>query len=303
MLIHKRLLLRQVVRVTWKVDLLILMLCFLAYQVDIRLIPDVNIPTSLPALMGTAIAFFIGFNNNQAYGRWWEARIIWGGLVNDSRSWARSLIAYCSNPTIANSEKTADPARAMILRHLGFLCALKSGLRNSDDNEYKKYSTSEEIIQIEKSRNKANKILDMQANALEKLNRENSIDKFQFLILTDLIKGFCDGMGKSERIKNTVFPTTYIYFTRLFIWVFVILLTMSISDVVGSWAVFFGWVIGFIFHITHINGLSLMNPFEDDPAGVPISSITRSIEINLLEALGEKELPKPIASVKGEYIM
>jgi putative membrane protein len=303
MLIHKRLLLRQVVRVTWKVDLLMLLLCMLAYYVDTRLIPGVNIPTSLPALMGTAIAFFIGFNNNQAYGRWWEARIIWGGLVNDSRSWARSLIAYCSNPAMSNADQPAEPARTMILRHLGFLYALKSNLRDSNDHEYQKYCTREEITQIEQSKNKANKILDMQTNALEKLNRENRIDKFQFLILTDLIKAFCDGMGKSERIKNTVFPTTYVYFTRLFIWVFVILLTMSISDVVGTWAVFFGWVIGFIFHITHINGMSLMNPFEDDPAGVPISSITRNIEINLLEAIGEKELPQPIASVKGEYIM
>lgn len=303
MLIHKRLLLRQVVRITWKVDLLMLMLCIIAYYVDTRLIPDVNIPTSLPALMGTAIAFFIGFNNNQAYGRWWEARIIWGGLVNDSRTWARNLIAYCSNPLIGNTDQAADPARTLILRHLGFLNALKSSLRNSDDDEYKKYCASEEAIQIEKSKNKANKILDMQANTLEKITRENTIDKFQFLILTNLIKDFCDGMGKSERIKNTVFPTTYIYFTRLFIWIFVILLTMSISDTLGLWAIFFGWVIGFIFHITHINGLSLMNPFEDDPAGVPISSITRNIEINLLESLGEMELPEPIAPVKGEYIM
>jgi ion channel-forming bestrophin family protein len=214
MLIHKRLLLRQVVRVTWKVDLLMLLLCILAYHVDTRLIPDVNIPTSLPALMGTAIAFFIGFNNNQAYGRWWEARIIWGGLVNDSRSWARSLIAYCSNPIIGNSDKAADPARSMILRHLGFLYTLKSGLRNSDDNEYKKYCTSEEIIQIEKSKNKANKILDMQANSLEKLNRENSVDKFQFLILTDLIRAFCDGMGKIRTYKEYRFSNyLYIFYT------------------------------------------------------------------------------------------
>jgi len=303
MLIHKRLLLHHVIRVTWKVDLLMLILCILAYYIDTRLIPEVNIPTSLPALMGTAIAFFIGFNNNQAYGRWWEARIIWGGLVNDSRSWARSLIAYCDNPLIGSSAKVHSYEREMIYRHLGFLYTLKSALRNSKEEDYKKYCTSEEIVEIEKSKNKSNRILDMQAVALEKIKRQNIIDNFQFLVLTDLIKAFCDGMGKSERIKNTVFPTTYIYFTRLFIWIFVILLTMSISLTLGLWSIFFGWVMGFIFHITHINGLSLMNPFEDDPAGIPITSITRTIEINLLQALGEKEIPEPIAAVKGEYIM
>ncbi|HMG94008.1 MAG TPA: bestrophin family ion channel [Chryseolinea sp.] len=303
MLIHKRLLLRQVVRVTWKVDLLMLMLCILAYYVDTKLIPEVNIPTGIPALMGTAIAFFIGFNNHQAYDRWWEARIIWGGLVNDSRSWVRSLIAYCCDPLIDGAAKDHSYERKMIQRHLGFLYALKSALRNSKEEDYKKYCTNDEVVEIEKSTNKANKILDMQAVALEKLKRENIIDNFQFLVLTDLLKNFCDGMGKSERIKNTVFPTTYIYFTRLFIWTFVILLTMSISLTIGLWSIFFGWVMGFVFHITHINGLSLMNPFEDEPSGVPISSITRTIEINLLQALGEKEIPEPIAAVNGEYIM
>lgn len=303
MLIRKSLHLHQVVRITWKVDLLMLLLCILAHYVDAKLIPEVNIPTTLPALMGTAIAFFIGFNNNQAYGRWWEARTIWGALVNDSRSWARSLIAYCAFPTASGSEKISNDYRKMIHRHIGFLYTLKSFLRNSNDEEHKKYLTVEEGIEVEKFANKPNAILDMQALALEKIKRENVIDNFQFLALTDLLRSFCDGMGKSERIKNTVFPTTYIYFTRLFIWIFVILLTMSISDSVGLWSIFFGWVIGFIFHITHINGLSIMNPFDNDPAGVPITSITRTVEINLLQALGEEGIPEPIASVKGEYLM
>src|SRR5689334_13942101 len=72
MLIRKTLHLKQIVRITWKVDLLMLALCIVAYYADTLLIPEVNIPTGLPALMGTAIAFFIGFNNNQAYDRWWE---------------------------------------------------------------------------------------------------------------------------------------------------------------------------------------------------------------------------------------
>lgn len=303
MLIRRSLHLRQIVGITWKVDLLMLLLCTVAYYADTELIPEVNIPTALPTLMGTAIAFFIGFNNNQAYSRWWEARIIWGGLVNDSRSWARSLIAYGTAHTGSDSGKISDDCRKMIHRHLGFLNILRTSLRNTSDDEYKKYLTPQEIKVIERFANKPNAILEIQALAIEKLKRENVIDNFHFLTLTDLVRSFCDGMGKSERIKNTVFPTTYIYFTRLFIWVFVILLTMSISSSVGLSSIFFGWVIGFIFHITHINGLSLMNPFDNDPAGIPINSITRTIEINLLQALGEEGIPQPIESVKGEYVM
>ena len=228
MLIRKNLHLHQVVRITWKVDLLMLVLCVLAYYADTRLIADVNIPTSLPTLMGTAIAFFIGFNNNQAYDRWWEARTIWGGLVNDSRSWARSLLAFNANPGTP-VEKKEKHAREMIMRHLAFLYALKSALRNSGEADYKKFLSSSEVQGIEPFSNKANAILDLQAMAVEEIKNEEIIDNFHFLALNDLVRSFCDGMGKSERIKNTVFPTTYIYFTRLFIWIFVILLTMSIS--------------------------------------------------------------------------
>jgi putative membrane protein len=294
MLIKPNLSLYQLVRITWKVDLLMLFSCTAAYYADVKLFPDFHIPTTLPALMGTALAFFIGFNNNQAYDRWWESRIIWGGLVNDSRSWARSLVAYCKDPVLK---------RKMILRHIAFIYALKSALRKQPEQISAKYLPADEASEIEPFRNKANAILDRQAIDLEKLQQDGNIDQFRFQALNVLLQNFCDGMGRSERINNTVFPVTYIYFTKLFIWLFVILITMSISVSVRLWSILFGWLIGFVFHISHTNGMSLMNPFDDLPTGVPITSITRTIEIDTLQSLGETETPAMIEPVGGEYIM
>jgi putative membrane protein len=294
MLIKPNLSLYQVVRFTWKVDLTMLLSCSVAYYIDVNLIPDFHIPTILPTLMGTALAFFIGFNNNQAYDRWWEARTIWGAIVNDSRSWARSLVAYCKDPAYQ---------RTMTYRHIAFLYALKSGLRKQEDASIEKYLTAAELSHIEPYSNKANAILDRQALDLEKMQQDNSIDNFRFLGLNELIQNFCDGMGKSERINNTVFPVTYIYFTKLFIWLFVVLITMSISATVGPWSILLGWLIGFVFHISHTNGMSLMNPFEPTAFGIPLDSITRTIEINMLQSLGETDIPAPVESVEGEYIM
>lgn len=302
MLIRKSLHLHQIVRITWKVDLLMLALCIGAHYVDITLIPSVHIPPALPTLMGTAIAFFIGFNNNQAYVRWWEARIIWGALVNESRSWARNLMAFCSDES-AGAEKVKAYQRTMIHRHIAFVYYHKASLRKTANEEYKKYITPAERGQVEAFANRGNAILDVQALSVENLKKENIIDNFQFLTLTESLRSLCAEMGKSERIKNTVFPTTYVYFTRLFIWIFVILLTMSIADSVGLWSIFLGWIMGFVFHVTHINGMMIMNPFDDDPASVPIDSIARTIEINLLQTLGEKNVPEPIAPVNNEYIM
>ncbi len=303
MLLKQSLQLTRIVRLTWKVDLLMLCLCFLAHYVDAILMKEVQIPPALPTLMGTAIAFFIGFNNNQAYDRWWEARIIWGELVNNSREWARSMMAYCSVPEDGTTEGVKQYQQKMIFRHLAFLYALQSSLRKSNSTEYEKYLTQEEANNIKSFANKPNAILDIQSKELEKMSTEKMIDSFRFYAMADLIKSFGEGMGKSERINNTVFPTVYVYFTRLFIWIFVVLLTMAISFSVGPWSIFFGWVIGFVYHTTHINGMSIMNPFEDAAPGVPITSITRTIEINLLQTIGEKNIPEPIQPVDDEYIL
>jgi putative membrane protein len=274
MLLKQNLRLYRIFKITWKIDILILLMCTAAYFIDTLLMPEVHLVPALATLMGTAIAFFIAFNNNQAYSRWWEARIIWGGIVNDSRSWTRNLLAYADAP--------ATEARRMSLRHIGFLYALKASLRNMKDDVYKNYLPEEEWEKVEGVANIPNAILDLQSFDLQKLSKENKIDGFRFLALNDLVRSFCDGMGKSERINKTVFPTTYIYFTRLFIWILVVLTTTSISESVGPLSIFFGWLIGFVFYSTHENGMNLMNPFDLSPYCIPLNSITRTIEINVL---------------------
>lgn len=146
-------------------------------------------------------------------------------------------------------------------------------------------------------------LLDLQAQDLQRLREQNRIDGFTFLTLNELLVRFSDEMGCSERIKNTVFPVTYLYFTRAFIWLMVTLLTMVIADEAGIYAVGLGWLIGFVFHVTHINGTSLMNPFDSNPASIPLDSIVRTIEINVLETLKAPQIPVPVASIRTEYIL
>ena len=87
MLIVQNIRISRVLRNTWQIDLIMIVSCTLAYLVRTFLIKHhFSIPAIIPTVLGTAIAFFVGFNNNQAYDRWWEARKIWGALVNDSRS-------------------------------------------------------------------------------------------------------------------------------------------------------------------------------------------------------------------------
>ena len=294
---------RQYYKSVWKKRRFSILTCYTAFFVnDLLLSNYFDFPVFVPTILGTALAFFIGFNNNQAYDRWWEARKIWGSIVNNSRTWARQLLQY-TQPTQQLPTHELEKLRTkLIKRHLAFLYALKSNLRNSDDFGYLKYLTQEEMESIAKHSNRHNAILSLQAKDLETLYQQNGIDGFKFMEFNKMITDFCDDMGKSERIKNTVYPTTYNYYAKSFIWIFIYSVTMTIGNSIGIWAVIFGALVGYVFFTIQAIGELLLNPFEPLATGIPLDQITRTIEINLLEMLGENDIPEPIKPVKGGYI-
>ncbi|MEH6659815.1 bestrophin family protein [Leeuwenhoekiella marinoflava] len=304
MLIKNNIRLHKIVSGTWKYLVYSLLTCSVAYFINDLWLKDIFIyPSFIPTILGTALAFFIGFNNNQAYDRWWEARKIWGSLVNNSRTWTRQLL-YFVHPaeSIANSQFEEKRLR-LIKRHIAFLYALKENLRTENKKEYESYLSQNEIEEINRHSNKHNAILSFQSKDLDELYQVNSIDGFKFMELNKMIVTFCDDMGKSERIKNTVFPTTYNYYSKAFIWIFIYSVTMTIGNAIGIWSIIFGTLVGYIFFTIQSIGQTLLNPFQDIRTGIPLSQITRTIEINLLEMLDEENIPEPIMSVDDEYIM
>jgi len=304
MIITTRIRLSRIIIGTWKNLSLLVLISILAYLFDIYILKKfIEFPQIIPAILGPALAFFIGFNNNQAYDRWWEARKIWGALVNDSRSWARQIIYNTSANNPEEKNELIQLRRRCIYRHIAFLYALKDNLRGEDHKEYKKFLNPKESENVELESNTHNAILNHQSKDLEYINKKGWIDGFRFIEMNRMIVNFCDEMGMSERIKNTVFPPTYIFYTRLFIWFLIISVTFVSTDLIGPWAIPVGIFVGYVFLVTHKIGLAILNPFEPTPSGISLDQITRTIEINLLETLGEKEIPEPIKSVNNEYIM
>jgi len=302
MLIVQNIRLSRILRNTWQVDIIMIVSCTAAYLVREFLIKHhFEIPAIIPTVLGTAIAFFVGFNNNQSYDRWWEARKIWGALVNDSRSWARSVTTYLPSDKVFKDSKLVQDR--MVRRHIAFLYALKANLRGAVDETYSQYLDKEDIEEISKQTNVPNAILTLQSRALQDLSNEGLIDGFRFIEMNQLLVKFSDEMGMSERIKNTIFPTTYNYFTKVFIWLFVVSLTLVISQSAGVWSIFLGWLVGFVYVSTQINGMSLVNPFENNSSAIPLNQITRTIEINLLEMIGSEKIPKPVRPINQEYIL
>ena len=304
MLLARSIRISRILKNTWKVDLIMIATCIAAYFFHFYLLSKhFDIPTIVPTVLGTAIAFFIGFNNNQAYDRWWEARRVWGALVNDSRTWARDVLTYISPSQQASDDIVINLQKKMIYRHIAFLYLLKSNLRSVEDATYKNYLSPEEEQEIMKHSNRHNAVLQLQAKLLKQVYEKGLIDGYQFIQFDSLLVKFSDEMGMSERIKNTVFPTTYNYLTKVFIWLFVVAIELVTVQSMDIWSIFMSWLIGFVFVSTQINGMSLVNPFENTSVSVPLNQITRTIEINLLQMMGETNIPEPVKSVNNEYVL
>jgi len=303
MIITQKISFIEILKLTWKARIQFLLLCTLTFLGHIYIFDGaIEISGILTTVLGTTLAFFIGFKNNQAYDRWWEARKVWGALVNDSRSWARSIINYCSTDS-ENSENLEVTKKKLIHRHIAFLYALKSKLRGSSDKDFHKYLSQDEIDSVEKQSNIHNAILMNQSTDLEFISKQGYIDGFRFIELNKLIVKFSDQMGMSERISNTVFPPTYHYFTRIFIWLFAITVTLLSAEANGAWSILIGWIVAVIFFDTHMIGMYILNPFEPTKSSVSLDQITRTIEINLLEMMNESDIPEPVKPIDEKYVM
>ncbi|MGV3621786.1 MAG: bestrophin family protein [Archangium sp.] len=295
MLVTHRVRLPRIISGTGRSGAIVVAVCVGAFLVNKYVIADhFQVPVLVPTTLGSALAFFIGFNNNQAYGRWWEGRIIWGGLVNESRTWARLVITFMGD-TAASKQ--------FVRRQISFIYALKDFLRGSKGSTWREYLNDADRDVIQSTRNRHNAILLMQGRELQAAYVEKKIDGYQLLELERALSNLTNEMGKAERIKGTVFPTTYSYYTYWFVFLLIMSSTAVMANAIGPWSILFGTLIGYVFNTIHTIGQMLLNPFEATPTGVALDQISRNIEINLLEMLGEKELPAPVTPVNGEYVL
>jgi putative membrane protein len=255
-----------------------------------------NIPPSISAVLGTAVSLLLGFRTNAAYERWWEARKIWGAIVNDSRTLVRQIMGF-----VAIDHSDYDRiAKKMAHLQIAFVYALKNSLRQTNFSfEFEKYLSKEDILYIKEQSNKPNAILSLQQKYISKLHKEKLIDSIQYANLDNTVKNLCDSMGRSERIKNTVFPIHYHSFTRMSIIIYSLLFPFSILLKDAIWMIPLTLIVVFFFTLIETIAIYLQDPFENRNSDTPLSALSRTIEINLLEMVGEENVPKKLIAEKG----
>jgi putative membrane protein len=255
---------------------------------------------SIPAFLGTAISILLSFKIGQSYDRWWEARKVWGAIVNDSRS-----LVMQSQTFVGKEDSSA--IKRIAYRQIAWCYILGRSLRGLDPLKgMDAYLSPEDLEHISKQSNKPLAIIQLNSLELERLKTMNLLTDYKQVQLDSTLVRLCASMGKTERIKNTVFPTKYRMFLHLSIYLFVICLTIATSAT-SALPFYFGFPlimsIATIFFMLEGTAYNLQDPFENRPSDTPITAIARTIEINIRELLQEEEIPKPQAVEKGFYLM
>ncbi|PSR53869.1 hypothetical protein AHMF7605_10250 [Adhaeribacter arboris] len=254
---------------------------------------NISIPLSVPMVLGTVLSLLLAFKSNQAYDRWWEARIVWGAIVNDSRTLVRQLLYFMADPYISVSIK--DFQDRFVNRQIAWCYSLGQSLRNqSPTHRLNKYLQPEELEFVSKHDNVPNALLQLHGRDLKRMLQEGQLNKYQQVELDDTLTRLCDSMGKCERIKNTVFPVTYGLYIHFSLFVFILLLPFALLDTFGIFEIPMVVIIAVSFFLIEKMAIHLQDPFENKPTDTPVTTIARSIERNLKQMMNDQKVPEKV---------
>ena len=284
------------------------------------------------ATIGTAVAFYVGFKNNSSYDRLWEARKIWGGVVNASRAWAygaRSLVGHQRD----DAKVATEEIRRLIRRQIAWIHVLRIQLRQPSllntaqpdlpqirllrglecDSEIRDTEQALATFCDERDRtslagvkNTAARLLELHLRQLADLKRRELIDDFEHSDLSKHVIACLENQGKAERIKNFPFPRQYANFSTIYVNIFSTLLPLGLLRELATLGPDRVWLtipiaalISWVFYSMEQVGDASEDPFESGVNDVPMSAICRTIEIELRDVLGEQDLPQPMQPVDG----
>jgi len=247
---------------------------------------SINIPIAVPTIIGTIISLLLAFKSNQAYDRWWEARIVWGSIVNDSRTLIRQIIAFYKDPDF--SVEANDFKERFAKRQSAWCYALAQSLRGKDPiKPIAGLLDDEELAFVKKHKHVPNAILMLHAKELKRAKEGGKMNTYQQVEIDNTLTRLCDAMGKCERIKNTIFPTTYSLYIRFTLCLFILLLPFGLTDYLGWMQIPIVATIGAACFLIEKMAIHLQDPFDNRPTDTPMITISANIENNLMQMVYE----------------
>lgn len=271
-------------------------------------ITQVTLPFSISAILGSALAIFIAFRNNSSYSRWWEARTLWGGIINSSRVLARLIITFTdshSHQQNYDKERSEQFKKEMIYKVIAWVHALRLHLRKQDNwQELKSFLSTQEFEHLEKSQNKPNYLHILTGKKIYEAMANGTLGGFDSFQMEGQLLALANYQGGCERIKNTPLLRQYDFFTRVFLYTFMLLLPFSLIGDFTKMNIDYlmipvSVIISFVFAIIGKVGEVNEDPFENRITDVPLTAMCNTIERDLREMLGENDLPKKLEAENG----
>ena len=254
---------------------------------------------SLPlGIIGSALSIFLGFRTSSAYDRWWEARSLWGSLVNQSRTMARQVVTLIQADR-HEQEAARELQRRLVVLQICYVHALRCHLRNQVPfAELRRWLDAETIETLRAHANVPSAMLTMMGEGLRDAWERGWLDSMRWTTIDRTLTELTNVQGGCERIKNTPMPKQYDYFPRVLVGFFCILLPFGLVQGLGMLTPLASTCLSLIFITLDRIGREIEQPFENTVQDTPMTALSRTIEINLRQLLGERA-PRELSPVAG----
>jgi len=247
------------------------------------------------SLMGVAISIFLGFRNNASYDRYWEARKLWGRMVNVSRSWARQVMTLvCAEEDASDARKAQvhEIQETLVLRQVAFTHALRLHLRRDDRwEELGAWLDDDELERLKTESNRPAAITHRTGELLCAAWRDGLIHPMHVPLLEGSLTEITGIQGGCERILATPVPFVYNVLMHRIVGLYCVFLPFGLVTSLHWMTPLATAGIAYAFYGLDSIGDEIEEPFGQDPNDLPLSFLSRMVEVNLRQRIGDPDLP------------
>ncbi|PJD93525.1 MAG: hypothetical protein CK423_07150 [Legionella sp.] len=241
-------------------------------------VPWLSLPISPFEYAGGVMGLILVFRVNAGYDRWWEARKLWGNVVNCSRNLAIVIINYVDPSNKSEIDKIVGLIAAMPY-------LMKNNLRGvTFIDEVKHLLCDDTYAQLQQWQHKPNLISSKLALMLSQMQESGKLNQFSFLKAEELRETILDCQGACERILKTPMPFVMAIKSRRFILLFLLILPIALVSYSAYINPIIVTLVGYaLFSLDQI-GVELQNPFAiNNLSHLPLNDICNTIERNVME--------------------
>jgi putative membrane protein len=205
-----------------------------------------NVPL---AFYGVAIGIVVSFWNSSAYARWWEARTLWGAIVNKSRTLARQVLTTMSpKATAIEQAEVAAVQRQLVLYQVAYVHALRQQLRGLDPVAAVAHLLPhEDSAELAREKNLALTLQRRMSAMLVTARERGWLDQWEWQAIDDSMADLMDAQGGAERIKKTPMPKQFDHFLRFFVHFYCLMLPVGLVETLGWFTPLGSTLVGFMF--------------------------------------------------------